>query len=281
MPNDTVELTVPQGEGKEPLKVQVPMSVIAAAVSETHVPKDKIETDLNRRVNGIIKNGGYRKLDEMLADDTVVQQIAEKHGLVKKGADKTGDEAVAQAIRDAVAKALGEVETKTIKPMQEKAAKDNEQINGLLRRDLQRAILQAGQQHGIRPELLKALIKGKASPFVALIEDEFGYDEEGGEFYLSDGKEGFVYSSAKDSTYKGVDEFVSEFVADAANADWVVPQGQGGAKSGSGNKGGGKQPGEIWLTQAEASDGATFTDALKKVGGDYTKVKIRGVSDRM
>src|SRR6266702_475729 len=141
---DMIELSIPQGEGKEPQKMQVPLSVLHAAVGETHIPKDKIETDINRRVQGIIKNGGYRKLEELLADDTVVAQVAEKHGLSKTQANKgAADEAVAEQIRLAVAKALGDNETKVLKPLQDKSAKDSETITGLRKRDLERQILQS------------------------------------------------------------------------------------------------------------------------------------------
>lgn len=273
MPDGNITFQVTGADGKA-TEVAVPASAVLDAVKDTHVPKDRIEADLNRRVQSVLKNGGYRKQEELLDDEEFAGKIAEKHGFTKGAATNDGD--AAKQLKDAVARALADVDTKTVKPLTEKLAAKEKRENELLVRDRERQILQAAADAGIKKAMMKALAKGRAAPIVAMLEDTFEYDQESGEYYVSKGDGEFVLSTSKDAdqTYQTISEFVAGWAADPANADFVDPTGQKGAGVSGGGKGARGAVGEIVLTHDEAQNGG-YEAALKKVGGDHTKVRVR------
>jgi hypothetical protein len=272
MADETVTFKVTGADGKV-TDVVVPQTAVLEAVKESHVPKDRIEADLARRVASMIKNGGYVKQDELLDNAEFAGRVAEKHGFTKGTAG--GDDAAAKQLKDAIARAMADLDTKTIKPLTEKLAAGEKREKDLRLRDRERQILQAATDAGIKKPLLKAATKGKAAPIVAMLED--AYVEYNGDYVVSDGKDGYVLSTSRDpeQTYKSIAEHVAEWAADPANADFVDPTGQRGATVGGGGKGGKAVAGEIIMTHEEASDGTSYAAALAKVGGDHSKIRVR------
>lgn len=269
---DSVMVKVAGADGKE-TEVAVPMSAIMDAVKDTHVPKDRIESDINRRVQGIVKNQGLRKPEELLDDETFVAQVLEKHG----GKPKGGDDEASKQLKDALAKARKDFEDKELGPVKARLQEKEDREQALLVRDLERQILQAAADSGVLRSLLKAPARGKPAPIVSMLEDTFAYDAETGEFYVADG-DSFVLSTSADksTTYKGVDEYVKEWASQKENADFLQPGQRGPGMGGQGDRGGPRGgTGSVVLTPEEAGNYATYQDALKRVGGDHSKIIVR------
>lgn len=270
-----VTFTLKGADGKD-VQVQVPREAVLDAVKETHVPASRFDAEIDRRVKGIVKNQGLRKAEELLDDESFAAQVAEKHGLVKKSDGAPDAAAQSQQLKDAIAKALADVEAKRIKPLEEKLTAKEAREEALLAKDLERQIIQAAAPY-VRKALLKSPAAHKQAPIVAMLADMFAYDAESGEFYVADGKDNFVLSTRRDSTspFKTVDEAIAEWVANKENADFLLP-GQTGPGAGGGAGGQhGAVMGAITLSAEEASDAEVFRAALAKVGGDVTKVRVR------
>jgi len=267
MSDETMELSGIGADGKE-VKITVPVAAIHGLVKDTHLPKDSVAKDLDKRAQTIVKNGGYVKRDELAADETFIAGILEKHG--KKANE--GDGAAASQLRDALKRQADDFETKVAGPLKKSLEEKGKRESALLVRDLERQIIQAAAPF-VKDGLLKAPGKGKPLPIVTLLEDAFAYDEETGEFYVADG-DNFVISGSGNSTYKTVEEYVGEWLADPINTDWLKP-GQGGAgATGQGSKGR-SGDGHVTLTAEEASDARVYGKALEKVGGDHSKIRVQ------
>lgn len=276
----TVEFVFKGEDGKE-TKVAVPLTAVHDAVRETHVPKANVEADFGRRLASTIKNQGLRKPEELLDDETFIGQVTQKHGLKKAG---EADATHAQQMKAAVDRALADQETKVIAPLKADITKRQERELQYRQRDLERQILQAATPLA-KDSMLKTPSKGKLAPIVALLRDNFAYDEQTNEFYqydgrLEDGSPKFIVSTRGQSTYVPIDEFVASWFGQPENVDFGKG-GQGGPNVGTGKGGPAGQPGstgDVWLTEDEARDHQTYMKALDKVGGDYSRVKIRGQS---
>ena len=142
----------------------------------------------------------------------------------------------------------------------------------LLRREQE--ILVACRAVKVHPRLLTPMIAGRPAPIVLMLEDLFQWDEASGAFYVSDGKDGFVLSTSPDieQTYMSIAERVWEWAADPENAVFLEPR----WNRRFGRPVGLPQRGTIVLSHEQASDGATYQDALKRVGGDHSKITVYG-----
>lgn len=270
-----VSFTVKGADGKD-LQFQVPQEAVLDAVKDQVVPTSRFDAEIDRRVKGIVKNQGLRKAEELIDDEEFLGKIAEKHGLVKKGeGDGKPDAAAASAqLKDAIAKALADVETKRIKPLEEKLTAKQAREDALLAKDLERQIIQAAAPY-VRKALLKSSAPGKPAPIVAMLSDMFAFDEDTEEFYVAAGDNTFVLSTRRDSdsAFKTVEEAVAEWVANKDNADFLAPgQGGPGVGGGAGNTG---TVGTITLTAEQAQDARTYNAALTKVGGDHSKIRVQ------
>ncbi len=95
-------------------------------------------------------------------------------------------------------------------------------------------------------------------------------------FDLNDDGKVVVFDDQGDPTGKTPEQWFSEVYKGKKPK---VFAGTGGPGSGSrGSDGGGGDASVIRLTREQASDHATMQAALKKVGGDYARVKIEGVT---
>lgn len=254
-----------QVDGKD-VKITLPDDAVFNAVRETHLPKDAVAKDLDKRAQAIVKNQGLRKPEELLDDEAFVAQVLEKHGK-KTGTD---DEAASRQLKDALARQRQEFEAKELNPLKQSLTAQTDRERKLLIRDLERQILQAAAPY-VREGLLKSPGKGRPAPIVTLLEDAFAYDEDSNEFFVADG-DNFVISGSGVSTYKTVEEFVQEWVADKANTDWVRP-GQAGSDA-RGGASSTRVAGDVVLSQEEASNARVYAEALKRVGGDHSKIRV-------
>jgi len=274
MSNETMPFKIAGADGKD-VEVQIPMAAILDAVKDTHVQKDRVAADLDKRVQSIIKNQGLRKAEELLEDEAFVAQVLEKHGV--KGGTSDDKAAAAKQLQDAIAKAIADVKEKQIKPLEEKLTAKETREQSLLVKDLERQIVQAAAAAGLKKSMLRPLGKGKPAAVVAMLSDMFAYDDETNEFYTSEDGENFVLSTDPNSgtTYETVAERIAKWIEDPANADFVDSTGQKGPGV-SGTKGGkGGEPGVIFLTPEEAGNHRLWTEAVKKVGGDASKVRVK------
>lgn len=268
-----VTLTVKGPDGKDQ-QIQVPQEVVLDAVKETHVPAARFDAELDRRLKGVIKNQGLRKAEELVDDETFLASVMEKHGLVKKGEGAPDPAAASAQLKDAIAKALADVEQKRIKPLEEQLTAKAAREDALLAKDLERQIIQAAAPY-VRKALLKPTAPGKPAPIVAMLADMFAFDEDTGDFYVANGDNTFVLSTRRDSDnpFKTVEEAVAEWVANKENADFLAPGQSGPGVQGGGGAGG--HVGVITLTAEEAQDARTYNAALAKVGGDHAKIRVK------
>lgn len=258
---ELVPFSITGADGKVS-EVMVPRTAVLEAVKDTHVAKDRIDTDLNRRVQAIVKNQGLKTVDEFLADDALVAQAAEKFGFVRKDADTAS-----QQLRDALAKQRADVETKEITPLKKQLEERQERENALLARDLDRQLTIALRDVGCKKNLTKAAI--------AELRDQLAYDEDTAEFYAADANNQFILSTGPGKgTYKTVEELVNDWAEKADNADFLDKSGQGGPGVGAGKKSGRAGNGVVTLTPEQAGDGPTLRKALESVGNDWSKLNI-------
>lgn len=271
MAGDTFTFTVAGPDGKE-TEVTVPQDAVFQVVEgKGFIREDKISKDIDRRVRSIIEKKGLKDPKELLTDEEFLAQARE--GYVPKATDgKDGDGAAASAkqLHDALERQRQDLLNKEVKPREDKLTAAQQREEMLLQRDLDRQLGIALRDAGIKKSLLPAA--------VTMLRERMALNDEDGEFYVADDKDNFVLSKLGGAnTYQTVIEGVMEWAADPTNADWIDAQGQGGpgVGTGKGRRGEGGEPGVITVTEEQAQDGNFMSGVLQKVGGDWTKVRIK------
>jgi len=277
MPTAKVKTQLDGAEREVEIDVaHIPDAVILehAAVKGKMIPSATFEAELARRGIGIAKGQGYKKEEELENDEAFVKKILEKNKV--GGSDAERAEALAKRIRDERVN-WDERELKPVKQAAEKQAADNKaQIERLTIRGLHKEIVAEAAAAGIKPALLKSMddVKG-TPPIVAMTQNRYRYDPATDGYYVRDG-EGYKYSSkaTKDEPYMTIREDLEAFARNKDNAELIVTNRQGGPGLGATGGGGGGGDGSVMLTPEEYTNPQTYEAALKRVGGDYAKVKV-------
>lgn len=229
------------------------------------VKGDTFNAELDRRVQGVIKNDGYRKPDELLDDQPFVTKVLAKHG--QQDAAKS-----AEMIAQRVETERRGWEEKHLKPMTEENAAlkttNGRLLSGILHKDILAAA--AGR---VKPEYLRPVGASRTPYIVAVHETAFGFDEKTAMHLAktADGQ-GFQFSSDQKkygSPYQGVAEYMEAWFADPANKDYLLPTSQPGPGMGGATGGPRTEGGIIWLTPEQAGDAETRRRAnedAKKTG---------------
>lgn len=180
-------------------------------VKEKYVERGFMQSEIERRLKG------KRNADDLLTDDEFKARALETWGVKPgepgkgKGGTPTGEE---------LEKLYASWRDKELKPLTEAATKAQAVVERARTRDLHMQILQSAQGL-VKPSLLKPATSGGKPPIIALVESYFGHADEQDAWYVKDG-ETFAYAGTptKDSPYKGVAEFLADFVK-APEQEWL------------------------------------------------------------
>jgi hypothetical protein len=252
--------TTVQIEGKS-VEVDIPGVVPEADVAAKYMPKEVVEQIVKDRLSQFAK--GHVKIDEL--DAIAIQQIAEKKGL--KLATSTNDD-----IGKQITQAKTQWSETELKPVIEREQAARAEVDTLRRGQLRSAIRAAGARF-FKDVMLTPPVAGAASPLETMLEPAHGFNETTKTWHVK-GTDGFAISSdpSKYGVYKTPEEAVAELAKNPAYKDFLRVETQSGPVLGGGSSGGGE--GRLTVTPAQASDAAFMAEALKKVGGDYSRIVI-------
>lgn len=239
---------------------------VAGVVSEADVmPKSVVEQIVKDRLAQFAK--GHVKVDEL--DAPAIQALAEKKGLRIATAGTSTDE---------IGKQIQQAETtwteQKLKPVLEREAAQQKEV-AALRRDQLTAAIRSAAARFFKDALLNPPSQGAQPPIVAMIEPQFGFNDQTRTWHVKAG-EGFAISAEpqKYGVYKTPEEAVAELAKNPAYKDFLRVETQEGPGV-QGGGAGGSAAGTVVLSPEQASDAGTYQAALKQVGGDYSKVVIR------
>lgn len=250
-----------------PTEIEIPDEQITAAGFQ---PTANFEKELSRRALSIAQKQGFRRPEDLLEDETFVQQVLDKKG-IKPGATSADPADTAVAIQEALKKNRGEWENRELNPLRQKNEEYETREQQLLVKDLHRQIIQAAATMGVKKALLKSASRNAVPPIVSMTETSFGFDTDTGEFYVLDG-EGFAFSDkpSKDRPYKDVEEFIEQWASNKENAEFVETTAQRGP--GFQGAGGGRQgAGAVQISKADSRD-------LRKLMAARAEATKRGLS---
>jgi hypothetical protein len=232
-------------------------------LAETHIPKGTFEAELTKRTGAIIKNQGYRKPEELLEDAEFKKTFMEKHGL--------NPDAAAKDLQKEVERVKNEYEVKHLNPIKTKLDAATKLIEKKNQKELHAEILAAtgGRAQDV---LLKKL--GDAPPaIVNMLDRVFGYSEEHDKWFVRKG-DGFQYSTTGAAPYKTVEEFMTEWLDDPANKDFVKPTRQDGPGAKPAGTGSDVQGGVLRIPRADARDPQKYRAAREKAAKSGARIEF-------
>lgn len=246
-PGDKVEIDVP------------------GVIAETDaMPKSVVEQIVKDRLAQFAK--GHVKVDEL--DAAAIQTLAEKKGLRIATAGTSTDE-----IGKQIQQAEATWQEQKLKPVLERAGVQEKEIVAL-RRDQLTAAIRTAAARVFKDALLNPPIAGAQPPIVAMLESQFGFNEQTRTWHVRAG-EGFAISAEpqKYGVYKTPEEAVAEVAKNPAYKDLLRVETQEGPGVQGGGAGAGGA-GVVVLSREQAQHGPTYQAALMQVGGDYSKVVV-------
>jgi hypothetical protein len=255
--------TTVQVEGK-PVEVEID-AVPTSEVSKSYMPKEVVEQIVKDRLAQFAK--GHVKIDGL--DEAGKLALVKSLGIEVMEVDEDGAPAKGNLGKQLEA-AKNEWAQKELTPAVEEAKRYKAEVESLRQAKLTDAIIAAAAKAGVLP----ALLSGQRPPIAALVgTDAFAFDEKTRSWYVK-GENGFAISSSptEGRPYKTADEFVAEWAKKPENKPFVGITTQGGANLGGGSASAGD--GRVVLTKDQASDGAVYAEALKKVGGDHSRIVV-------
>jgi hypothetical protein len=243
-------------------------TVVAIEVADEEViaagfmPATKFQEELNRRGVSIATKQGYKKPEEMTPEE--IKALAEQKG-VKLEAEPVNPSDTAVMIEQAVKKQRTAWETTELTPMQQKLKEQEEENDRLLASKLHSEIIAVAAAAGVEDALLKAPSKNALPPIVSMLQDAFALDVDTKQFLvLSDDGEGFAFSDKPSEAhpYKDVEEFVTAWAEDKANAKFIKPGQRGPNLQGVVAGGGRAGAGPVHLTRAESRNARLVAAAV-------------------
>jgi hypothetical protein len=256
--------TTVQVEGKS-VEIEIPGVIPETEISTKYMPKDVVEQIVKDRLAQFAK--GHVKIDGL--DEAGKLALVKSLGIEVVEVDEDGTPA-----KGSLGKQLEAVKNewvqKELTPVAEEAKRYKAEVESLRQAKLSDAIIAAGAKAGVLP----ALLSGPRPPIAALVGSEaFAFDEKSRSWYVK-GENGFAISSSptEGQPYKTADEYVAEWAKRPENKPFVGITTQGGANLGGGSASAGD--GRVVLTKEQASDGAVWAEALKKVGGDASRIVV-------
>lgn len=255
-----------QYEGKT-IEVDAPAGYLTPEqIEEKYVPRTYMEHEVSRKAKGAFK----KQMEALKTDEKARSEFLQGLGIDLTAAQEKGDKPLN---KDQLAQAQAAWETQHLTPLKEKLAAQDKRISKLTGSKLERDIIAAAAEAGVKKQFLTPIAKGQPAPIVTFLSSIFGFSEEHDEHFVRNGED-FAYSSnpAESSVpFKTVGEFITkDFVKLAHAKDYLEDKRQGGANLSGGGSGG--QSGNVRLTNAEARDVGRYRAA--KADADKRGVEI-------
>ncbi len=213
------------------------------------------------------KSEGLVDADSLITDDEFKTSALEAWGITvdPETGKPTGEADVAVKVREGVEAGIAQQrkrwETTELAPLTGRVDKSEAQNVVLMRRDLEREILQAANDAGVKEVYRKAPPTGGLPMIVAQLAPQFGYDEESSRWSLkSRESEGYVASTkaTMEAPFKNPSELLGDWKEDKnLQSEYFEDQRQPGP--GLNRPGGGK--GAIRLTYQESQDAGKYRAA--------------------
>lgn len=274
-------ITVKTADGTE---VQVPVDNLPDEIPG-YVPEAELASNY---VPKAVHNREFAKMRKQLEgltdpDSLVEDEEFKQTALAAWGIDpESGGEATQEQIQEAVQAELERQrrrwEREHLQPVTEERDTLQERTSLLQQRDLERAILEAAQQAGVKKSLLKRPGSNMAPPIVAMHRDAFAFDPETKRWYQkADDGDGFAYGTGGYKTpvdyfedWKNADKNIeSEFFEDTR-------QSGPGAKTPKGGVGGDAEGGIVVLPANLKGDAAAYREYKKRAEEAGATLKIEG-----
>lgn len=250
-------------------------TVVAIEVADEEVvaagfmPSAKFQEELNRRGISIATKAGYRKPEELTPEE--IKALAEQKGVKLEAEAGASPSDTAVAIEQAVKKQRTAWETTELTPVQAKLKEQEDENDRLLAGKLHSEIIAVAAAAGVEDALLKAPSKNSLPPIVSMLQDAFALDVDTKQFLvLSDDGEGFAFSDkpSESHPYKDVEEFVTAWAEDKANAKFIKPGQRGPNLQGTVAGGGRAGAGPVHLSKADSRNArmvqAAVTEAVRR-----------------
>lgn len=220
-----------------------------------YVPREKMQSEIQRRVSSAKENAKDKARETLREDDEFTRSIVtDRFGIeldedgnpqLEDGADP---EKIAQRI-----------EQEKVKPLQSKIEEKDETISTLRARDRRRAIMEAAQEAGVKPHLLKAPSEGADPLIVQMTKDNFAFDPEHDMWAETEGED-FRYSSSpkEGAPFAGPVEFFKRLKKSGEYEEFFTddrPEGTGLGNTGA------------------SEDGETITVKREEVRGDHARYR--------
>jgi len=244
-----VKITTKNADGTPGAVIEVADEEVVAA---GFMPSAKFQEELNRRGISIATKAGYKKPEELTPEE--IKALAEQKG-VKLDAEAASPSDTAVAIETAVKKNRTQWETAELTPLQQKLKEQEEENDRLLASQLYSQIIAVAAAAGVDDVLLKAPTKNMQPPIVSMLADAFSYDLDTKQFLVtSDDGEGFAFSDKPSEAhpYKDVEEFVTSWAEDKANAKFIKAGQRGPNLQGTVAGGGRAGAGPVHLSRADS-----------------------------
>jgi hypothetical protein len=232
------------------LEVELPEGYVGPEdLEKNYVPRTYFEHEVARKAKG-----QYRKtIADLKTDEVKRTEFLTELGITPAQADAI--DAKGGKLADQLKAAQVEWERTSLTPLKETLSKAQAKITKLTGSKLERDIVAAAVEAGVKKQFLTPLAAGQAAPIVTILRDVFGFNDEHDDFFVKQGDE-FAYSANPAESkvpYKSVAEYITKDFTKLPHAkDYLEDVRQRGAGlNGGGSQGG---SGNIRLTRKDAYD---------------------------
>lgn len=240
-----------QHEGKE-IEVEVD-AVPLSEVTTAYVPRAHHDAEfgkLRKKLSGLVDP------EEILKDDEFKTKALTAWSIDPSKPGKATAEEINRA-RDQVIKT-------EVEPLKKQVEALTAKVLGARKKDLTFQIVEAARKHGVDRQFLTTPenLPNAPPPFVNMVADYFGHDEERDMWFTRNGDTfAFALKPTNDNPYKGVDEFIGEFVKASPQLLGDQRQRGPGVRTPAGGGGGG----EKGMVRVAIGDPKSFGNNLEAI----------------
>jgi hypothetical protein len=206
------KIRVPNPNGDGEIEITLPDGYVLRAEVENEIRQSvqaSVDADFARRSTSVTKNA----LKAALQDDAFKGEALQTWGIDLEKIGKPSAD-VQEQIREAVDRAGKEFRRTQLDPLQGKLEGLTKDLTSTRRRVLARDIVSQAREAGVHEYLLKAIGGGEPA-IVGMIESQFGFDGDTGNWYRKAG-ESFAVSTkpTQERLYQDVGEYFTQLQGD-------------------------------------------------------------------
>lgn len=223
----------------------------------TTVDRMKSEVDeKTKNARKAAKDEARRKLrqDEEFVRDAASSTLGLEFD--EEGNPKAGEQVDMEKLRQ-------RIREDEVEPIREEKESALETANSLKSRLLRGEIVEAATRHGVEDHLLEPTEEGKPPPVVQMFREEFSWNDEMGDFALTDGDGGFQYAS-NGNTYAGPDDFFARLKKSDAHRSLFKDERPGSSGLGETEESTGSNGKEVYSREA-FQNGELSAEEMDKV----------------